>query len=113
MTDKDKGIHIKEARKAKGFTQKELALMLGCSHTTISKYEQGEIENMPLPRMKRLAAILDASPVFLFGLAEENEKEPAIADGLSEDQKELINIIPTLDPDRVSGLLALLRGIRE
>ena len=58
MTMNKVGNSIKDARKAKGLTQKELAKLLKCSHTTISKYEQGEIENMPRPRMQQMADIL-------------------------------------------------------
>ena len=71
------GNSIKEARKAKGLTQKELAKLLKCSHTTISKYEQGEIENMPRPRMQRMAEILEVSPIILFDLADEQLSQPA------------------------------------
>ena len=66
MTNNTVGNSIKDARKAKGLTQKELARLLKCSHTTISKYEQGEIENMPRPRMQQMAEILEVSPVVLF-----------------------------------------------
>lgn len=69
------GNSIKEARKAKGLTQKELAKLLKCSHTTISKYEQGEIENMPRPRMQKMADILEVSPVILFDFSEDKQKQ--------------------------------------
>lgn len=69
------GNSIKDARKAKGLTQKALAKLLKCSHTTISKYEQGEIENMPRPRMQKMADILEVSPVVLFDFVEDTQKQ--------------------------------------
>lgn len=109
MADSRKGIQIREARKAKGLTQKQLAALLGCSHTTISKYEQGEIENMPRPRMKLLADILDVSPVLLFDLAD-IKKETATVDGLSKIKLELVDIISQLSDSEAAVLVASLKS---
>lgn len=109
MGDSRKGLQLREARKAKGLTQKELASLLGCSHTTVSKYEQGEIENMPRPRMKMLADILEVSPVLLFDLAD-TKKQTATIDGLSETKMELVNMISRLSETEAAVLLASLKS---
>lgn len=110
-----KGNPIRDARKAKGLTQKELALMLGCSNTTISKYEQGEIENMPRPRMKKLAEILQASPVVLFGFTPEDEKKekPTANNELSEKKKALMDFAKAVPEEKAELVLKVIRSIVE
>ena len=103
------GNSIKEARKAKGLTQKDLAKLLKCSHTTISKYEQGEIENMPRPRMQKMAEILEVSPVILFNFTNEVQKQPA-KDELSEVKQALIDLIDGLSESEAAVLLASLKS---
>ncbi len=103
------GNSIKEARKAKGLTQKELAKLLECSHTTISKYEQGEIENMPRPRMQKMAEILEVSPVILFDLAEDKQKQSTESE-LSEVKQALIHLVEGLSESEAAVLLASLKS---
>ena len=103
------GNSIKEARKAKGLTQKDLAKLLECSHTTISKYEQGEIENMPRPRMQKMADILEVSPVILFNFADEQQKQP-VQNELSEVKQALIDLVEGLSENEAAVLLASLKS---
>ncbi len=103
------GNSIKEARKAKGLTQKDLAKLLECSHTTISKYEQGEIENMPRPRMQKMADILGVSPVILFNFADEQQKQP-VQDELSDVKRALIDLVEGLSENEAAVLLASLKS---
>lgn len=112
MNDRAKGIGIRDARKAKGLTQKQLASLLGCSHTTISKYEQGEIENMPRPRMKLLCEILGVSPVILFDFPE-IKKEPGGSAELSPTKQQLHDLVADLSETEAAVLLASLRSALE
>ncbi len=101
------GNSIKDARKAKGLTQKELAKLLECSHTTISKYEQGEIENMPRPRMQRMAEILEVSPVVLFDFVDDKQKQPAKRE-LSSKKMEFIRKVEGMSEAQVERLEQIL-----
>ena len=112
MSTNKVGNSIKEARKAKGLTQKELAKLLKCSHTTISKYEQGEIENMPRPRMQKMADILEVSPVVLFDFSEEKQKQPAESE-LSIKKKEFMQKVEGMSDaqiERLEQILALVES---
>lgn len=62
---------LKELRKAKGLTLDELALIVGTSKQTISRYEKGIISNIPPERIESLATALDTSPSELMGWDEE------------------------------------------
>lgn len=50
---------IKEKRKAKKLTQKELADALGVANTAVFKYEKGLINNIPTETRLRIMSILD------------------------------------------------------
>lgn len=111
MSKETVGIRIKEARKAKKITQKELARILNCSHTTVSKYEQGEIENMPRPRMKMLAEVLEVSPTILFEL-EEKPTDKSV-DELSPAKRELIAKVMQMSDEELQKFDMLLRIVES
>ena len=112
MSNNIVGNRIKEARKAKGFTQKELARLLKCSHTTISKYEQGEIENMPRPRMQKMAEVLDVSPVVLFNFTDDQHQQPTQSE-LSARKKAFMRKVEGMTDaqlERLEQILALVEN---
>ncbi|MBD2753771.1 helix-turn-helix domain-containing protein [Spirosoma validum] len=51
------GQQIREARKAKGLTQKELGEKLGVSHATVNGYEKGD-QNLTIETLERVATAL-------------------------------------------------------
>ena len=62
------GIHykFKEARKACGLTQKEVAQALNVTAATYSRYENGLIQPDP-ETLKRIAVLMKTSVDFLYG----------------------------------------------
>lgn len=68
------GIRLKELRKSHGYTQKELADILGVSSSSIGMYEQGrrEPENSLLTK---LCEVLDTTSDFLIGLENDKDKQ--------------------------------------
>ena len=60
------GENLKQARKAKGFTQKEVAAMLGKYQPDYSEYETGKIE-LDYAKIVFLCEKLDITPNDLFG----------------------------------------------
>ena len=73
MTDDEKrdvGQRIKSARKQKGLSQEQLAVLTGCKVGTVSKYEQGQ--RLPSVGMLRtIAETLDCDISELAGTADE------------------------------------------
>lgn len=61
------GERIKELRKSKGYTQEELANILGLKDSAIAKYENGRVENIKRSVIEKMAEALDCSPVYLMG----------------------------------------------
>ena len=61
------GDRIKQRRLELGLSADELALRIGKSRSTIYRYENGDIENMPTPILEPLAKALYTTPAQLMG----------------------------------------------
>lgn len=72
---KDLGRRIKQLRKEKELTQKELANQIGSSHAQLNKYESG-LNTPPLDRLLLLAEVLETSVDYL--LAGQGNGEPPL-----------------------------------
>jgi transcriptional regulator with XRE-family HTH domain len=65
------GERIKELRKAKGYTQRQLAVLTGVDFTYLSKIENDRLEHTPsIKALQVLATILDADELELITLAD-------------------------------------------
>lgn len=72
MTD-TLGSRIKQLRQAKGYTQLELAKLVGVTKSSVSQWETGLSANIKLPEFLELCRILGTDPYYLvFG----NDREP-------------------------------------
>ncbi len=72
---------IKALRQKNGLSFQQLADKTGMSKSTLQRYESGDIANIPLSRVRVLAAALHTSPAYLMGWAE-NEKDTVMLDNL-------------------------------
>lgn len=61
-------IRIKERRMALGLSVDDLAKKINKNRATIYRYENGNIENMPINIIEPLAKALQTTPSFLLGL---------------------------------------------
>lgn len=76
------GEKIKEARVKKGYSQTELAEMLGYkSRSSINKIECGE-RDVPKNVIEKLANILDVTPAYLMGWEDSSQDEELTIDNL-------------------------------
>ena len=82
----DMGEIIKNRRLEMGYTQDELAKMLGLQKSAIAKYENGRVENIKRSVIQKMAAVLECSPAFLMGF-----EEPRAALKFSPEEVELID----------------------
>lgn len=76
------GEKIKEARLEKGLTLQELGEKVGLSQATLSKYETGDIKNIPNTRLKQLSKALDVKISYF--LEEKKDKNSLIIEKLTE-----------------------------
>lgn len=72
--DKDMGNRLKEARKAKRATQKEIADNLGMTANAYQLYEYGH--EISSGRLVQICAILECSPNWLLGVRDEGMQLP-------------------------------------
>lgn len=61
------GMNLKNARRAKGYTQKELAAMMYMTQQQYSRFENGVFE-LNYGQIVRLCELLDVTPNELFGM---------------------------------------------
>lgn len=74
------GERIKQRRKELGLSADKLGEMLGKNRATIFRYENGEIENLPLDILEPIAKALGTTPAYLLGWEEEQKKNDIQAD---------------------------------
>lgn len=78
------GKRIKLLRTKKGISTDELATKLGKNRTTIYRYENGDIENLPLDILDPLAEALDTTPAHIMGWDTKEMVSTRISDGEEE-----------------------------
>ena len=69
------GSNIKRKRLELDMTLEELAIKIGTSRQTLSRYETGVITNIPSDKIEKLAIALKTTPAFLMGW-EGNDNKP-------------------------------------
>ncbi len=87
------GKRLRECRKAKNYSQNELAKMLETNHSVIGKYERDDVKPS-IDVVKKLAKRLNTTVAYLIGEAEDSEifKDPEMLKRLKE-----INNLPKDD----------------
>lgn len=78
------GKRIKMLRTKRGMTIDDLATKLGKNRTTVYRYENGDIENLPLGILNPLAEALDTTPAHLMGWDAKEMISTKISDGEEE-----------------------------
>lgn len=80
------GERIKQRRLELGYTADMLAKMLNKNRATIYRYENGDIENMPIDVLEPLAKALNTTPAYLMGWMDaEQSVEQKSTDGYYTD----------------------------
>lgn len=68
------GERIKQRRLELGYTADALAKLLNKNRSTIYRYENGDIENMPIDVLEPLAKALNTTPAYLMGWQEPHQQ---------------------------------------
>ena len=84
------GERIRNRRKELHMSADELARKLGKNRATIYRYENGEIENMPIDILEPIAEALLTTPDKLFGWGSDK------SESVSEEEQETINFATDL-----------------
>jgi len=78
------GERIKSIRLEKGLTLQELGAKVGLSHASLSKYESGNVPNIPINRISDIAKALDVDPGYLMGWNEDESPQKKLVNELIE-----------------------------
>ena len=79
------GERIKQRRLELGYTADTLAKMLNKNRATIYRYENGDIENMPIDVLEPLAKALNTTPAYLIGWQEPHQYSTSTLSNQTED----------------------------
>lgn len=74
------GKRIQDRRKELNISVDELARRLNKNRTTVYRYEKGDIENLPLGTLSPLAEILETTPAYLMGWADDFSKHVVVTE---------------------------------
>ena len=90
-------------------SRKEISDALGISYFTVTSWVNGK----KYPRMDKVEILAEYFGILKSDLIEERttEEKPVIADGLTENQKVLIDFAKTLSDDQAGKVLQLMKSI--
>ena len=105
--------NLKRYIERSGKDRRELAAIWGFPYSTVTGWVNGQ----KYPRIDRIEIMADYFGILKSDLIEDKSqeeiKEPAMYDGLSENQKKLMQFAQTVPEDKVDLVLRLLRSIVE
>jgi transcriptional regulator with XRE-family HTH domain len=109
------GQRIKQRRKDLKLSADELASKIGKNRATIFRYENGDIENLPIDILEPIAEALETTPQYLMGWEEVQKNNDIIADivvKLRTDNEflELVRTLSNLDTERIKGVKQMLQA---
>lgn len=113
------GARIQSRRKELKMGAAELAQKIGKSKATLYRYENGDIENVPLDILKPIAEALEVSPAYLMGWKEEIKKAPVEAAErhfemvMDEDLSEIFEDFKSLDATKRKIVKDLVHSLAE
>ena len=107
------GQRIKERRKELRMSADELGARLGKDRSTIYRYENGDIEKLPLEILKPIAVALLTTPQDLMGWEEDEKKGQSAEAELSENKSKLIDFVLKVPEDKVELVLRVMKSIVE
>lgn len=101
------GERLRKARKDKGFTQKQLADLIGAKHNSISDWENNK--NRPDPdTIEYICGALEIPVSRLFSESVQNKKSPELTEvspGDDKNKQELLQIYDELNADGQTNMM--------
>lgn len=113
-------VRIKEQRKKRGYSQQEMASMLGMTRSNFGSYEIGRIQP-PSMVLEKIADLLDTSTDYLLGKTESSlpsDAEERFVDSLDLADEDIIAKFNlkldgrALSPEQIKMTVAFLRSIQ-
>lgn len=99
---------MKLRRKELGLKAEDIAEKIGVSRSTMFRYENGDIEKLPINHLVPIARALHTSVDFLMGWTDKKEPIPVDGDGQSQEFSELFE---RLDNEQKDLIIRAIKGI--
>lgn len=104
---------IREVRKSRGLTMKQLGKKIGVTESAISQYETDKRQPDSVTLLK-LSNLFDVSVDYLLGAATDKKEQPTVSDELSDAvSMELLNMIRDASEAERRDMLDLLRIVQK
>ncbi|MGE5396429.1 MAG: helix-turn-helix domain-containing protein [Chitinophagales bacterium] len=110
MGFKEIGKKIQQGREEKGYSQEQLARMIGCSQSALSNYEKGK-RRLYLSQLEQLAQVLDQPIEYFMETRTTEEHKPGIEDQ-DKDLLRLLNEFYGLNQSERQSVLDFIQFIR-
>lgn len=101
--------NLRTIRQLNNFTTKQIAEKIGVSLRTYQNYENGSTE-MPFALIIKLANFFGCSVDYLLG---HQAKNVLYLDSFTDDQKELIRLVQTLDERKVLKVIGYIERLND
>jgi transcriptional regulator with XRE-family HTH domain len=107
------GERIKQRRKHLGMSAEKLGDLLGKNRATIFRYENGEIENLPIDILEPIAIALQTTPAYLMGWEEIEQHNDILADIIirlrtDEEFSSIVTRLHNLGSEKLCGIKVML-----
>ena len=107
------GQRIKQKRIEMKLSADELAKRLGKNRATVYRYENGDIENLPIDILEPIAQALNTTPAYLMGwqqIKKENDVQTDIVSRLFDDEifKGIVEDLNKLDDTQLLSIRQML-----
>ena len=111
------GQRIKHRRKELGMSADKLGEALGKDRSTIYRYENGDIENLPLDILEPIAKALKTTPQYLMGWEQVKKKNDVVSDivlKLNDDMEllEMVAILSNLGSEKRQAVKPVLLALQ-
>lgn len=99
--------------KSKGVSGSRMCLDLGLSKSTMSDLKYGRTKGMTANTAQKIASYFDVSVDQLLGDEDKKEKPTAQGDGLTKNQRMLMEFAKSVPDDKAAMILKVIRSIVE
>lgn len=104
------GDRIKKRRKEMGLSADKLGKMIGKNRATVFRYENGDIDRLPIDVLKPIADALLTTPQILMGWDDLEDEKTALPkdSGISESKQRLFALAESCTEEEASRLLQMM-----
>lgn len=102
------GQRIQRRRKELGMSADALGKSIGKNRATIFRYENGDIERLPIDILEPIAEALLTTPQFLMGWEDEEKTATQKDSGMSEAKQQLLALAESCSDEEATRLLQMM-----